>query len=842
MRKFLFASYILLIAAKTTAQCPFAVTLVPTHGNCLGTSLTVTSPSNLATIDWHNATNIVHQVKAIPTMGVGVTIAGQYGRGSAANQLNNPAAVAVDADGNVYIVDRLNYRVQEWMPNATTGITVAGGNGQGTATNQLSDPIGIFVDKNKNIYIADFSNNRVQEWLAGAASGITVAGGNGIGAAANQLYNPTGVFVDVNGNVFVADAGNNRIQKWAPGATSGITVAGGNGAGKAANQFDFPSGVFVDQNGNIFISDEINNRVQKWIPGATSGITVAGGNGAGPAPNQLNTPYNIFVDANGNIYVDDLVNARIQEWTPGASNGVTVAGGNGAGSADNQFAEPICVYVDSRGVIYIADYGNNRVQKWAPQSLINTTYTPTVPGAYYATVTNVDGCTQNTNTIVVTGSVTPAISIKQIQTNICPGSSVSFVASTVNGGNSPQLQWKVNALNVGDNDSSFNSNNFNNGDLITCELTSNATCAIPSTVISDTIVINIGTAVTPKVNITASKISVCSGDSVVFNAIATNGGSAPAYQWQVNGSDVGANSNFFTSTSLKNNDVVSCTITSDAGCVTNINAVSNSISMHVVNAVISSLNISASTTEICSGDTIIFKAAANNPGNLPSYKWLVNGGKFITGSDVFITNALHDSDIVSCILYPGFMCALPVVSSDSIVVAVKPKPEIYIGNDTVIAPGGSVYLQPMISGNINSYLWAPQSGIADPYSSNTIASPVSTTTYTLRAISENGCENSDSIRVDVYYGLLMPDAFSPNNDGKNDVFRIPPSTTQKIKRFAVFNRLGEKVFETNNPGAGWNGVYNGNVQPQGAYVWIVEYENLLTGKPELAKGTVVLIR
>ena len=584
MKKFLLVVLIIIAAFPAFSQCPFTATLTSSNGNCVGTALNVFSQSNLSLIQWFNGSVAVSTAKAVASSGTGVTVAGLAGRGSAANQVNNPIAISVDIFGNVYIVDRLNYRVQEWAPNATSGVTVAGGNGQGAAANQLSDPVGIFIDANKNIYIADFSNDRIQEWVAGATSGITVAGGNGQGSAANQLANPTGVFVDNNKNIFIADAGNNRIQEWAAGATSGITVAGGNGAGAAANQFSYPSGVALDASGNIFVSDEKNNRVQEWMPGATSGITVAGGNGAGNASNQLNTPYDIFIDANGNIYVDDLVNARVQEWTPGAQTGITVAGGNGAGSAANQLAEPFAVYVDSKGIVYVADYGNNRVQKWAPQNLINTTYIPTAPGTYTATVTNIDGCTATTNPIVINPSVIPSATINQSQTNICAGMPATFSATVINGGSNPNYQWQINKINAGTDSTNFTDANINNGDLITCVVTSNAACASPATAISDTIIFKTSSPVATSLSISSSSVNICFNDSVTFNAIAINGGNNPNYQWQVNGINAGTDSSVFIANNFADNDVVSCTMTSNAGCVINVVAVSNNIKVHVNNA------------------------------------------------------------------------------------------------------------------------------------------------------------------------------------------------------------------------------------------------------------------
>ena len=96
----------------------------------------------------------------------GTTVAGGNGPGSNANQLNGIAGIYVDAGGNVYVADQNNNRIQKWAPGATAGITVAGGfgYGSGSSASQLSAPSGVYLDGNGNIYVADYANNRIQKW------------------------------------------------------------------------------------------------------------------------------------------------------------------------------------------------------------------------------------------------------------------------------------------------------------------------------------------------------------------------------------------------------------------------------------------------------------------------------------------------------------------------------------------------------------------------------------------------------------------------------------------------------------------------------------------------------
>jgi sugar lactone lactonase YvrE/predicted Fe-Mo cluster-binding NifX family protein len=370
---------------KPTASLSLDKTSIIEAGGIATLTATLTAPTSqavtIALKPTGNATNRVDYEANFVGKDATTTVAG--GR-SAANQFDYPSGIFIDNNGNIFVADRSNHRIQKWGLGATEGITVAGGNGEGSAANQLSSPWGVYVDNNGNVFVADLSNNRIQKWTPGATQGITVAGGNGYGTAANKLSGPSSVYVDSNGNIFIADTDSHRIQKWVPGATEGITVAGGNGIGSASNQLNYPSGVHIDSNGNVFVADRNNHRIQKWVQGATEGITVAGGNDYGSAVNQLNSPRSVYVDSNGNIFVADFGNHRIQKWTPGAIQGITVAGGNDYGSAANQLSFPLGVFLNSYGNIFVADGTNHRIQKWTP----GATEVVTVAGGNYRSANN----------------------------------------------------------------------------------------------------------------------------------------------------------------------------------------------------------------------------------------------------------------------------------------------------------------------------------------------------------------------------------------------------------------------------------------------------------------------
>ncbi|MEI9934544.1 MAG: hypothetical protein WDM71_06755 [Ferruginibacter sp.] len=410
------------VATATSNKITIAVNAVPnitlnnTGGaSCLGTaSLNVGGTNSDTSILWYNGNSLVYNSPLVPVTS-GVIIAGDNGEGSAANQLDNPAGIYLDNNGNVYVADFANNRIQKFpagSTSSTNGITVAGGNGAGNGAKQFNFPSGIYIDASGNMYVADLHNYRIQKFPAGSTSstnGVTVAGGNGAGTSAKQLNNPSSLYVDNAGNIFVTDELNNRVQKFPAGSTSstnGVTVAGGNGAGAGANQLNDPDGIYVDGSGYIYVSDYSNSRVQKFPPSSTSstaGITVAGGNGYGSAANQFTYPSGLYLDNSGNIYVTDLYNYRVQKFPSGSTsstNGISVVASNGF--VPSQVFDD--VYVDSGGNIYVSDVQNHLIQKWAASSL-DSIYEPTNAGSYTVAVTNTVGCSITSNTIIVTDTL-----------------------------------------------------------------------------------------------------------------------------------------------------------------------------------------------------------------------------------------------------------------------------------------------------------------------------------------------------------------------------------------------------------------------------------------------------
>jgi uncharacterized protein (TIGR02145 family) len=188
---------------------------------------------------------------------------------------------------------------------------------------------------------------------------------------------------------------------------------------------------------------------------------------------------------------------------------------------------------------------------------------------------------------------------------VCAGNSVTFTATPTNGGSSPSYQWKVNGSNAGTNSDTYSYVPLNN-DVVTVELTSNATCATGSPASSAPVTMTVNPLLPVSVTVSPSANPVCTGTSVTFTATPSNGGSSPQYQWKVNGINAGTNLPTYSYTPL-NGDLVSCLLTSSEVCTLNNPALSNSISMAIVSAPVVTFSACFDTITIINAKPIILK-------------------------------------------------------------------------------------------------------------------------------------------------------------------------------------------------------------------------------------------
>ncbi len=241
-------------------------------------------------------------------------------------------------------------------------------------------------------------------------------------------------------------------------------------------------------------------------------------------------------------------------------------------------------------------------------------------------------------------------------------------------------------------------------------------------------------------------------------------------------------------------------------------------------------------TTICFGSRVLIQGS----GTGSVFSWsptnsLINENTLtpIAGPTKTTAYILTATDTVGC----------PKPKTDTIIVTVIQPIHAYAGADTVAVPGQP--LQLMASGG-SSYLWDPPSFLNDPAKANPIATfdgTIDSVTYTVK-VSEGKCMATDQITVRIYKNgpdILVPSAFTPNGDGRNDVSRPILLGIVRLNYFSIYNRWGQLVFTTSEVNKGWDGNFSGTAQPAGTYVYQAAGTDF-TGKAILKKGTVVLIR
>jgi gliding motility-associated-like protein len=346
--------------------------------------------------------------------------------------------------------------------------------------------------------------------------------------------------------------------------------------------------------------------------------------------------------------------------------------------------------------------------------------------------------------------------------------------------------------------------------------------------------------IAPTIAVGVSANPVCGGIPIQFTATET-GLSKPGYLWQLNGTTVGTNSPTYTNNNPATGDTVICFLADLTPCNSTPTVNSKPIIMTVDTAPPYPVTITSSVNNVCRGDTILFNATAAGAGANPTYQWKINGVATGSGKDTLSCSGLQNGDSVYCLVTGDSACSLPN-ESNKVVAIIMATPSVFVGNDTVISPGQTILLDPTITGSVVSYQWSPTIYLNNPLVKNPFADPAATTSYQLTVTGDDGCTASGKITITINYSLKMPNAFSPNGDGLNDVFRIPSQTSQKIISFSVFNRWGQRIFNTENSSSGWDGNFGNQAQPPDTYVWQLKYLDLPSGKVVTASGTVLLVR
>lgn len=273
-------------------------------------------------------------------------------------QFQRPRDIAFGPDGSIYVADTENNRIQHLDAQGNvlnvwgSFADVSAGEAPGGTFNQ---PWGIGVSPDGNVYVADTWNHRIQMFTA-SGEFITMWGILGQADSLTSFWGPRDVAISQDGNVFVTDTGNKRIVIF---DSNGIPISEFGESGIMPGQFDEPVGLAIGSEGQVYVADTWNQRIQEFssdISGAYTAINtwdIFGWYGE----SLDNKPY-IAVDSNDNVYAVDPESYRILVFT---SQGDFIEYWGDYGTGNDSFGLPSSIAIDDEGNAWVADAGNSRI-------------------------------------------------------------------------------------------------------------------------------------------------------------------------------------------------------------------------------------------------------------------------------------------------------------------------------------------------------------------------------------------------------------------------------------------------------------------------------------------------
>ncbi len=285
--------------------------------------------------------------------------------GSGNGQFKRPAAIAIAPNDDLLVADAGNTRIERFNP---AGEYVSQFGSKGSANGQFggtilgTGPEGLAIDGAGSIWVADTVNGRIEKFNS-KGEFLKAVGSKGTGSG--QLTQPMGIAFDAGGNLWTAEYGNNRLTVF-NGAGEYLGQVGSAGSGDG--QFNHPDAIEIDSHGNVWVSDQDNSRVERFdVAGQYQGQFGAKGSGAG----QFSFVYaaGIASDDSGAIWVTDPNNNRVQKWViPEYLSTYTDViyddAFGSSGSGDGQLSAPADIAIDQAGNSWVADRANNRIEKF----------------------------------------------------------------------------------------------------------------------------------------------------------------------------------------------------------------------------------------------------------------------------------------------------------------------------------------------------------------------------------------------------------------------------------------------------------------------------------------------
>lgn len=513
----------------------------------------------------------------------------------------------------------------------------------------------------------------------------------------------------------------------------------------------------------------------------------------------------------------------------------------------------------------------------------NNSFTGLTPGQHIIRVKDANSLVSSV-AIILTNN---CVSVTTTNNNSSCGNSNGSIQAIASNG-TPPYQYSIDGIN-------FNTTGSFTG-LVAGNYTITAKDAINNT---GTTNVNIGNSTGPTFNNIISLPTDCTNQTGFINVMA-QGGAAPL-QYNINGSTYSVNPSFtglaagtYTvtikdangciatsqSTVALNNSLVveaGTDVSTCEGVSITLNGSSNAqafswannstlssttIYNPVANPVVNTKYYLTATTGVCSKtDSVLVQvkpAPVANPGPsqtlCPGQNTSLNGSggiSYLWQPATYLSNpAVYNPAVtkpLSSITYQLVVTnanGCKSVQPKNVTINITPPPKIFAGNDTSIVIGQQLqlYATDINASGFNQFTWEPSTGLNNPFLQSPLALISNNIKYTVKARTIAGCEGIDTINIKAFTraDIFVPNAFSPNGDGINDILRAIPVGIKTFKYMAIYDRYGTRMFYTNNANSGWDGKTKSGLYNTGGFIWLAEGVDYLNNNI-VRKGTFLLI-
>ncbi len=546
--------------------------------------------------------------------------------------------------------------------------------------------------------------------------------------------------------------------------------------------------------------------------------------GGGDTTSQIFNPVKTYTNP-GTYQVTLLITDSICNTVDTAFQIITVS--NTLLSASNDTI--LCDLLDTINLL-ATSYGTSNNFVWSSNSSFTDTLNtsvldsnlivaPNVTTSYYVEVIN--GVCTRTDTVNVKVIGQNSISSPA---SICLGDTISLSYTNTSPGDSVFLDWSPNSqIIAGDNTPTI---------TVSPTTTTVYTIIAVNDICIDTLY---QTVTVNNAQLIASNDTVLCSDSTTITLMANSFGTSSYFIWSSNSSFTDTLNTVVTDSILTITPTTPATyyvLINNNGCIA-----IDSVVVGLVNAQTSVANAS-----ICYGDSVQLTITNLNPSDSLTYDWSPNN-QIISGDS---SNSILVSPTSNTTFYVTSTNRSGCIIKDTIYVTVDSLTALNINvfaDNTSIYNGDSTQLHVTPSGY--TYLWLPN-GIENNTSQNPIVYPTITTTYTVLLTSANGCVRTGNVTINVLEikcgepDIYLPNAFTPNKDGENDILFIRGNTIKEVE-LKIYDRWGEKVFETTKQVIGWDGTYKGKLVEPGVFVYYLKI-TCVDDQEYFKKGNITVIR